>query len=649
MAQAVRDGGCTADGGNGGSGGIGVHFTSSAAGATFTNSGTVVGGTGGAAGTGGLVFGGQGGVGVVGEGLTIINSGTIARGTNGAGSLGLPANAITFTGGTNVLELRAGSTITGVVQAGSADTLRLGGTTASSFNVSNIGLQYRDFGQFEKTGTSTWTLTGSTSTTTNWRVSAGTLQISSEGNLGGAGSAVVLGGGTLRTTADFTVSRLMLLDSGTNTINTAGGTELTWSGLIDGPGSLRKAGNGILILEGAKTYGGGTTVAAGTLQLGTAGGSAGSITGAVVVAFAGSLDVANGDLTGATITNTGFTSIRGGSTAGTATIDNNGFLFIGESGSAGSATINNAGSITFSELASAGSANIVTLAGGFLLSFADSSSAANATITVQNGSLVQLVNGSGGQARFIIEARRPVRHVGRRGQHGGLDRGRRRLLPGRQPAHGRQQQPVGQRQRHHQRRRRLRRHRRVAGQVGTRHAGAVGGQHLFRRHDNQRRHAFDLGEQQSRCDHGRTCLQRRHAAIQCQRHFGAPDHPQRRRWHIDTNGNNLGVAGVIAGPGGLTKTGAGILTFGAKTYSGGTTVNAGTLRCPAPPSLSAARSRSTVALSSPTATPVRWARCPAPAASSPAARQLDTDSSTNTTLASQITGTGSCSSKAAAR
>ena len=47
---------------------------------------------------------------------------------------------------------------------------------------------------------------------------------------------------------------------------------------------------------------------------------------------------------------------------------------------------------------------------------------------------------------------------------------------------------------------------------------------------------------------------------------------------FDTNGNNLGLSGIISGTGALTKAGSGTLTLsGANTYSGGTTVSTGTL------------------------------------------------------------------------
>ena len=122
------------------------------------------------------------GTGITGSNATVINGGAISAGrlTLGVGALG---NAINFTSGTNRLELRAGSVITGNVLAnGTTDTLALGGTANSNFNVSQIGpaAQYRSFEAYQKTGTSTWTLTGTTTATTAWQLLDGTLSVSSD-------------------------------------------------------------------------------------------------------------------------------------------------------------------------------------------------------------------------------------------------------------------------------------------------------------------------------------------------------------------------------------------------------------------------------------------------------------------------------------
>ena len=184
--------------GCGGDGGIGVKFTAS--GATFTSSGVITGGNGGS-------FPGGGGVGIEGSGLTITNNGTIAGGLSGNGVT--RANAITFTGGTNVLELQAGSNIIGnVVAFSTVDTLRLGGTTNASFDVSQIGsgAQYRGFGTFVKTGASIWTLTGRNAAALSWTINAGTLAVNGKMP---SSTMTVNNGGTLAgvgTVGDVTVT-----------------------------------------------------------------------------------------------------------------------------------------------------------------------------------------------------------------------------------------------------------------------------------------------------------------------------------------------------------------------------------------------------------------------------------------------------------
>lgn len=179
-------------GGGGGGGGYGIGLTN----ATLIHRGTAQGGNGGiggpsAAGTPGNP--GLGGAGIAGSNASITTSGSINAGTDGDGSL---ANAIEFQGGINTLELQAGYIINGnVVAFSSSDTLALGGTTNATFDVSSIGAtaQYQGFGNYEKLGTNTWTLTGTGTTVTNWTINEGTLSVN--GSI--QSNTLVNSGGTL--------------------------------------------------------------------------------------------------------------------------------------------------------------------------------------------------------------------------------------------------------------------------------------------------------------------------------------------------------------------------------------------------------------------------------------------------------------------
>src|SRR5690606_29546418 len=121
--------------------------------------------------------------------------------------------------------------------------------------------------------------TGVNGYTGGTRIETGTLEISSDGNLGDAAGELSFDGGTLRNTAMFASARTIDIEGSGGTFETA--ADLTLSGVIGGTGPLEKTGTGTLTLTGAATHVGGTTVSAGTLQLGD-GGTSGSIAGNVV-------------------------------------------------------------------------------------------------------------------------------------------------------------------------------------------------------------------------------------------------------------------------------------------------------------------------------------------------------------------------------
>ncbi|WP_448954348.1 autotransporter family protein [Labrys neptuniae] len=306
------------NGGNGGSGGAAVVDSD----ATITNTGIIQGGNAGVVGApaAGGVAGtmNAGGVGITGSGLNVIDSGTIAGGLSGA----TRSNAITFTGGTNRLEVQAGYNIVGNVQAFSnADTFALGGSTNASLDAGLIGSQFLGFGKYQKTGTSTWTLTGTTSVATAWSIDQGILSVSSDANLGAAGTGLTLNGGTLQATASFSDSaRPITITANNGGIDVTGANVLTWTGAITGPGGFTKTNTGTLVVAGTNSYAGATTVAAGTMQAGAAGGlSSGS---AFTVASGATLDANGFNGTVKSLSNAGIvaTNLKGGAPGSTLTV-----------------------------------------------------------------------------------------------------------------------------------------------------------------------------------------------------------------------------------------------------------------------------------------------------------------------------------------
>ena len=186
----------------------------------------------------------------------VTGSGSLVQ--QGTGTLVLTADN-SYAGGTTISAGRlrlgnggtSGSLVGNVVDNGGlivnrSDALTLAGVISGT-------------GTLTKQGAGTLTLTGANTLTGGTTISAGTLALGNGGTSGSLTGNVV--------------------DNGTLAINRSDLSTL--SGAISGSGSLVKQGAGTLILTGANTLTGGTTISAGTLALGN-GGTSGLLTGNVV-------------------------------------------------------------------------------------------------------------------------------------------------------------------------------------------------------------------------------------------------------------------------------------------------------------------------------------------------------------------------------
>jgi autotransporter-associated beta strand protein len=185
----------------------------------------------------------------------------------------------------------AGSNIAGNIDGGNAGgmTLTFGSGTAAAVSSVISGNLLNNLALVLNEPTGTLTLSGANTYSGGTTLTAGTLAISADSQLGTGN--LTFNGGTLQTTAAVTDSRAITLNSGGGTIDTDAQSDL-FSGVFSGTGALTVLSSnpvGVLTLSGVNTYTGATTITSGTLAL-TAGGSIAASSG-VTIASGGTFDI----------------------------------------------------------------------------------------------------------------------------------------------------------------------------------------------------------------------------------------------------------------------------------------------------------------------------------------------------------------------
>jgi len=370
-------------------------------------------------------------VGTLKAGVVSVANTSGAFGNNSAITLANTAGVILDITGfnTQIGSLTGGGATGGNVTLGAA-ILTVGGDNSSPGAFAGV---ISGTGGLTKIGTGTLTLSGTNTYTGVTTINAGTLSVGTIGNGGAAGNLgqatnaaanLVLGGGSLQYTgATASTNRNFTLTTGTtSTIDvTTGATNLTISGAsTNTTGGLTKVGAGTLTLSGTNLYTGTTTVSAGTLAYGVSNAlSTGGVTvngGTLALGTfsdsVGAVSLVSGSITGSTgvLTGTSYdmqsgsvSAILGGtgaltkSTAGTVTLSgtntytgvttiNAGTLSVGTIGNGGAA--GNLGQATNA------AANLVLGGGSLQYTGATASTNRNFTLTTGTTSTIDVTTGA---------------------------------------------------------------------------------------------------------------------------------------------------------------------------------------------------------------------------------------------------------------
>lgn len=260
-------------GGGGGGSGSGVN-----GGGTGGNGGFGGGGGGSGSGTGGNGgFGGGAGsgsaTGVGGGGAALGGSIFIANGASLqiSGTSGIASSTIIGGTGANTGAARGQDIFimsSGTLHFNHTNTVTISGAIESD---NGAGGGSTSTGGIIMSGSGTLDLTGNTGAilpyTGTTAFNGGTTKISSDANLGLSSNTVSFNGGILELAAPITIPRSVTLNVGGGTIKTDS-INATFSGNISGAnGGLTKIGAGTLNLSGTNSYSGGTTINEGTVAV----------------------------------------------------------------------------------------------------------------------------------------------------------------------------------------------------------------------------------------------------------------------------------------------------------------------------------------------------------------------------------------------
>ncbi|WP_233235904.1 autotransporter-associated beta strand repeat-containing protein [Bordetella sp. LUAb4] len=353
---------------------------------------------------------GSGGLNVQGANALTLNgvvagSGGLTKGGLGTLTLG---NANAYTGGTT---LSGGTLALGNAAALGTGGLTVAGTTTlrnnSAMTVGNLVALNGDLtvandtaltltntisgtGALTKSGAGTLTLSGNNTYGGGTALGGGGLIVGGNSALG-TGTVTVNGPNTLQSSVAAGLQNTIILNGGTGALTVAGANDLALNGAINGAGRLTKTGTGVLTLGGINSYSGGTTLAGGTVNLGSPtpfGSGAVSVTGATTLNSLGGLTVGNAiALTGAplTVSGTNALALNGGMTgSGSLVKSGTGSLTLGGTGTYTGGTTLNAGTLVAGANNALGT-NQLTVGGAATL---DSSAAVTLANAVQlNGAL----------------------------------------------------------------------------------------------------------------------------------------------------------------------------------------------------------------------------------------------------------------------